>query len=307
MVTVRGTMSMQLEDIPHSFAGREFAREELELIREVVEPCAGISRTELAKTVCELLGWRRANGSLKGLECGEFLDRLESCGFLQLPARRKRRPFGSRTQVPVTGGGEPGRRLEGSVGEFGPIVLAEVRGEEESLLFRELLGRYHYLGSAVAYGAQLRYLLYVSKPQRQVVGCLRFSSPAWRMMARDRWIGWDDATRGRNLQRVVSNSRFLILPWVRIRNLASRVLAQAARQVRVDWLKRYGVEPLLLETLVDRERFHGSCYRAANWIEVGVTSGRGRMDREHQRHGQSPKRVLIYPLVGAAARRLRES
>lgn len=298
---------MQLEDIPRSFAGRDFASEELELIREVVESCSGISRTELAKTVCELLDWRRANGSLRGLECSEYLERLEHGGWLRLPVRRKRRPLGSRTRVPVTGGGEPGGKLEGSVGEFGPIVLTQVRGEEESLLFRELLGRYHYLGYAVAYGAQLRYLLYVSQPQRQVVGCLRFSSPAWRMSARDRWIGWDDATRGRNLQQVVTNSRFLILPWVRIKNLASRVLAQAARQVRVDWRERYGVEPLLLETLVDQERFSGSCYRAANWIEVGVTSGRGRMDREHRRHGLSPKRVLVYPLVGDAARRLRES
>ena len=101
------------------------------------------------------------------------------------------------------------------------------------------------------------------------------------------WIGWDDATRGRNLQRVVNNSRFLILPWVRVQNLASRVLSLMARQLPCEWHSRYGVEPLLLETLVDHSRYRGTCYRAANWIELGVTTGRGRMDREHRRHGAS--------------------
>ncbi len=149
--------------------------------------------------------------------------------------------------------------------------------------------------------------MFISQPQRQVVGCLRFSSPAWRLSARDQWIGWDEAVRGRNLQRVVSNSRFLLLPWVRIRNLASRVLAQGARQLTLDWPARYGIEPLLLETLVDPQRFQGTCYRAANWIEVGLSAGRGRMDRAHQRHGLSPKKVFLYPLVRGASRRLRES
>jgi hypothetical protein len=147
----------------------------------------------------------------------------------------------------------------------------------------------------------------VSSPRLQVVGCVQFSSPAWRLAVRDRWIGWDDATRLRNLQRVVSNSRFLILPWVRVKNLASHVLSQALRRLSVDWPARYGPKPLLVETLVDRQRFQGTCYRAANWQELGSTSGRGRMDREHQRHGLAVKTVLVYGLVRDAARRLRES
>ncbi len=294
-------------EVPSSFAGREFDSEELDLLHEVVQTCAGLSRTELAKTVCELLGWRRANGSLRALECREYLERLESVGWIQLPPRRQRRPLGSATRIPKTRRGEPSQTLEGSVKEFSPIVVEEVRQSQESALFRELVGRYHYLGYQVAYGAQLRYLVWVTKPQRQVVGCVRYSSCAWRMSARDRWIGWDDPTRARNLQRVVNNSRFLLLPWVRIRNLASRVLSQAQRQVVKDWPLRYGVEPLLLETLVDAQRFAGTCYRAANWIEVGTTTGRGRMDREHRRQGLCPKKVLLYPLVRSAARRLRES
>ncbi len=294
-------------EVPGSFAGRELDREEFDLLREVVKTCGGLSRTELAKTVCELLGWRRVNGSLKALECREYLERLESSGWIKLPPLRRRRPLGSATRIPKTHRGEPGQALEGSVKEFSPVVVEEVRHSQQSDLFRELVGRYHYLGYQVAYGAQLRYLVWVSKPQRQVVGCVRYSSCAWRMSARDRWIGWDDPTRARNLQQVVNNSRFLLLPWVRIRNLASRVLSQAQRQVALDWRARYGVEPLLLETLVDAQRFAGTCYRAANWIEVGTTTGRGRMDREHQRQGFCPKKVLLYPLVRGAARRLRES
>jgi len=120
-------------------------------------------------------------------------------------------------------------------------------------------------------------------------------------------IGWDEAARQRNLQRVVNNSRFLLLPWVRVRNLASTVLSMVVRRLRADWQGRYGVEPLLVETLVDARRYRGSCYRAANWQVLGRTTGRGRMDRGHRRHGAAPKTVLIYPLVRDAARRLREA
>lgn len=294
-------------DIPSRFADQELGAGELELIREVVETCAGLSRTELAKTVCELLDWRRPNGSLKALECREYLQRLQSCGWLQLPTRRRRRPQGSSLRIPKTSQGEAGPPLEGSVEHFAPLVVEQVRSAKQGELFRELVGRYHYQGYQVAYGAQLRYLLYVSKPRRQVVGCVRYSSPAWRLAARDRWIGWNDRTRARNLQQVVNNSRFLLLPWVRIRNLASRALSQAQRHMVVDWRRRYGVEPVLLETLVDGERFTGACYRAANWIEVGVTTGRGRMDRDHRRQDLCPKKVLLYALVHNAACRLRES
>ncbi len=294
-------------EVPRNFAGRDFGQKDLDLLREVAQTCAGLSRTELAKTVCELLEWRRANGSLKALECREYLEMLEGCGWIELPPLRRRRPVGSVTRIPKTQRGEPGQALVGSVKDFSPVVIEEVRNSKDSDLFRELVGRYHYLGYQVAFGAQLRYLVWVSQPRRQVVGCVRYSSSAWRMSARDEWIGWDDSTRARNLQQVVNNSRFLLLPWVRIRNLASRVLSQAQRQVAVDWPERYGVEPLLLETLVDAERFSGTCYRAANWIEVGMTTGRGRMDREHRREGLRPKKVFVYPLVRGAACRLRET
>ena len=179
-----------------------------------------------------------------------------------------------------------------------------VQSRQQRLLFKELVSRYHYLGYAMPYGARLQYLVYVSRPRREVVGCVQFSSPAWRMKVRDQWIGWDDATRKLRLQHVVNNSRLLVV--ARIRNLASTLLSCVLRRLPCDWQRQYGVQPWLVETLVDRQRFHGGCYRAANWIVLGQTSGRGRMDRSHQRHGAQIKTVLVYPLVKDAPRWLRD-
>ena len=289
------------------FGGRAVGAEQVAVIQEVVESGGGRSRTALAHTVCEILKWKRPRGALMGHEGREFLERLEAAGMLRLPGKRVGRPRGSRTRVPVTARGEPGAPLGGTVRDVAPLVLEEVRHRDERLLFRELVGRHHYLGHAVPFGAQLRYLVYATRPARTVVGCVQFSSPAWRLAARDRWIGWDDATRARHLQRVVNNSRFLILPWVRVKNLASAALALAARRLPDDWRRRYGVDPLLLETLVDPARFSGACYRAANWICPGRTAGRGRMDRRKEREGAAPKLVLVYPLVRDAVARLRAS
>ena len=286
------------------FVGRAVGPDDLALIREVVASCAGLSRMELAHTVCELLGWTRPQGTLKGREAREFLEGLAARGLLSLPAKRPGRPVGARTSVPMTAQGDPGAPLAGTVGEIGPIALEVVQTPAQHALFRELVGRYHYRGHAVPFGASLRYLIAATPAHRVVVGCLQFSSPAWRLAVRDRWIGWDEATRRRNLQRVVSNSRFLLVPWVQVPNLASMVLARAVRRLAADWRARYAVTPLLVETLVELGRA-GTCYRAANWRALGATAGRGRQDRAHQRHGAAPKMVLVYPMVRDAARRLR--
>ncbi|MFI4939886.1 MAG: DUF4338 domain-containing protein [Burkholderiales bacterium] len=285
-----------------AFCGRQFSGDELQLIGEVVKRHVGLSRMELAHTVCELLQWQRSGGGLKARECREFLELLDSQGAIQLPTKRATKPVGSRTRVPVSAEGEPGAVLEGKVGDFEPIMLELVQSEQQRLLFRELVGRYHYLGHAVPFGAHLRYLFYSGK---QVLGCMQFSSPAWRMAARERWIGWDEQTRRSNLQRVVNQSRFLILPWVRIANLASVVLSRAHHRLCQDWETRYGIAPLLAETLVDESRYSGHCYLAANWIRLGETTGRGRMDCGHERVGVSPKAVWVYPLAPEAAERLR--
>lgn len=285
-------------------SGRGFTESELVLIGEVVSNCGGLSRKELAQTVCELLDWRRASGGLKALECVALLEQLEASGRIGLPAKQSTKPVGSRTRIPQSERGDPGPELVGEVGTFAPIEVEIVETADQAKLFRELVGRYHYLGYRVAYGAQLRYLAYATQPRRAVVGCVQFSSPAWRMAVRDRWIGWTEPTRKLQLQRIVNNSRFLILPWVKVKNLASVVLSRTARRLGEDWRSRYGVELLLIETLVDRARYSGHCYRAANFVELGATSGRGRMDREHARHGACVKTVLVYPLLPDARARL---
>ena len=209
------------------FSGRAFSARELTLVRDVVRNCSGLSRMELARTVCELLRWRRPNGGLKARECREFLERLDAEGAVVLPNKRRGRAVGSVTRVPRTAAGEPGRPLSGSVRDVEPLDVELVCEPAQRLVFRELLGRYHYLGHTVPFGAHLRYLVFASRPARAVVGCLQFSSPAWRMAVRDRWVGWDESARVRNLQRVVNNSRFLLLPWVRV---AKRVWASVERE-----------------------------------------------------------------------------
>jgi hypothetical protein len=288
------------------FLGEEICESDLATIREVVDLYRGLSRMELAATVCELLGWHRANGRVKARECREWLEKLETEGWLELPAKRKGRPIGSKTSVPRTCAGDIREEITGSVGEVGPVLVEPVVDAAGRRRFRELVGRYHYLGHAVPYGAHLRYLVFGSRPAPEILGCLQFSSAAWRMAVRDRWIGWDDATRRRNLARVVSNSRFLILPWVRVHNLASTILSLSLRRLGADWQERYGVELLVVETLVDEGRFWGGCYRASSWLELGSTTGRGRMDRHHRREGAAPKRVFVRPLVRGARRRLLE-
>jgi len=289
------------------FCGHAVSARELKLIEGVISSCKGLSRTELASTVCELLGWRRVNGGLKSRECWALLEQLDAAGKLKLPARRQTKPKGARTRVAHSAQGEPGPTLNAPLCELTPLSLELVTRPEQRALWRELVGRYHYQGHAVPYGAHLRYLVSVSRPTAQVVGCLQFSSAAWRLAGRDRWIGWDDPQRARKLQQVVNNSRFLLLPWVQVRNLASAVLTRAARTLVADWERAYAVRPLLLETLVDSARFAGTCYRAANWVAVGTTSGRGRDDRHHQRHGHAPKAVFVYPLARHARARLQSA
>ena len=284
------------------FCDREFTSQDVSMIREIVQTCKGLSRLELAHTVCELLDWKRLGGGLKARECRDLLERLEGQGVLRLPEKKS---SGSKTAAKriVTVATEHSlSALTGSVEAFLPLQVDLVQNKLQRQLFRELVSRYHYLGYAIPYGARLQYLVYVDRPRREVVGCVQFSSPAWRIKVRDQWIGWDDATRRLRLQHVVNNSRFLVL--ARIDNLASKMLSGVMRQLRGDWLGQYGVEPWLVETMVERQRFHGGCYRAANFQEIGQTSGRGRMDLTHQRHGAEVKTILLYQLIKHAKRKL---
>ena len=300
-------MSNPERSSPVTFCGRIFSAEELELMRQMAGEFASLGVTEIARTICELLEWRRPNGGLKNHECRQLLERLRDQGRLVLPAVRRLGPRGPR-QVRLTAGSAPQPELGGTAGDYEPLRLIVVEGASaESRLWMELIERHHYLGYRVPVGAQLRYLVRCERTGEQVLACLQWSSAAWKMATRDRWIGWSAAERARNLPYIVNNSRFLILPWVRVKGLASKILGLCARHLPGDWERRYGYRPLLLETLVDARRFAGTCYRAANWIALGETRGRGRMDRHHEADGSARKLVLVYPLCRDVQQRLREA
>jgi len=282
--------------------GRHFAAEELVQIRAVVQASPEDHRFAISKKVCEALDWRQPNGRLKDRACRDVLAKLHDIDFLRLPPPR-RSPV-RRRRVVITE--ETAPRPAGSIQprDIDCASFSMVTGSgnaQQDKLWNEYVERYHYLGYGVALGPHLKYLVSV---QQAPVACLAFSGAAWRVEARDRWIGWSDEQRRRNLSYVVNNSRFLILPWIEVPNLASRVLSLAARRLPEDWHRRYAYRPLLLETFVHTERYRGTCYRAANWTMVGRTKGRGRMDRQFK--ADVPKKaMLLYPLVKDAARRLR--
>ncbi len=298
------TQNQQTITTPLRFCGKPVSHQQLALITQIVAQCGGLSRTELANTVCELLDWKRPNGKLKTVECRQFLEQLQTRTALHLPAvRHKGR--GKSQKIALTSLSVGTELLQGTVKDFQPVSLRVVSTEQERRHFRELIERHHYLGYRIPFGAQLCYLIEVARPIPTVVGAIQLSSPAWRMAPRDHWIGWTDAMRARHLQRIVNNSRFLILPFVRIKFLASHALSLVSRRLVSDWQANYHIAPVLLETLVDIQRFSGVCYRAANWLELGQTSGRGRQDNQHARHGAAPKRLFIYPLRADARESLR--
>jgi len=212
---------------PLCFCGTAITNEQLALIGEIVDRHGGLSRTELANTLCELLDWVRPNGKLKTLECRQFLEQLDERSVIQLPARDRRgRKKGKSAPIELTPlSAVHTNPLEGTVGEFQPITLRRVSSADDRQLLRELVERYHYLGYRIPFGAHLCYFIEVSKPASTIVGGIQLSSPAWRMAARDRWIGWEDTVRARQLQRIVNNSRFVLFPFVKIKNLASHVLS----------------------------------------------------------------------------------
>jgi hypothetical protein len=277
-----------------SFCGRKLTAEQLDLIRQIVLDCSALGPTELARTVCELLDWRRPNGHLKSLECYSFLQMLQERGWLsRLPSPQ---PQAHRPRVTVLDQrSDPQAPLTGSLRDYLPLRLQLLEQVADRRLFQQCLQRYHYLGYRVPVGAQLRYFVYAQPAPCPLLACLLFTSAAWKMAPRDTYIGWSDAARKRNLPRVVNHSRFLILPWVRVPNLASHILAQLAQQLPRDWQRAYQVVPVLAETLVEEPRFWGGCYRAANWIPVGLTQGRGRMDRSGKNQ-QARKQIFLYPL-----------
>lgn len=270
--------------------GMAFGAAEVALVRRLIGQAQPCNRAEIARRVCAALDWTDVRGRAKLMSCRVALLRLHRAGLVTLPAptRGNGNAKGLSRQVALP----EARAVTGSVEQLGALELEWVRGRERSALWNRLIERYHYLGYTPLPGAQLRYLVHGAPG---VLGAIGFGAAAWKVAARDRWIGWDTPTRERGLARVLNNARFLLLPWVSVRNLASKVLALAARQVRADFPRAYGIEPVLLETFVEVGRFTGTCYRAANWLELGRTTGRGKCDR-HNRATLPVKAVYVQAL-----------
>jgi len=283
--------------------GQEFSQETILRIRELIHRKPGISRGALSREVCEWLEWRTKKGKLKQVNCRVALLRLQEQGEIELPAAK---PFPGRRKRSCEAGSKKKSRKpwEGKLEQLEPIKLIAVGSADSraSREWNEMMNRYHYLGAGPLCGAQMRYL--VHSENYGYLGGLAFSAAAWRLESRDEWIGWADPARRENLNRVVANSRFLIAPHVKVANLASHVLGLAVRRIRSDWMDRYGEDPVLIETFVETQRYRGTCYRAANWIEVGETKGRGRQDRQN-RQDVPVKKVLLYALDPQAREVLR--
>ena len=273
-------------------AGRNFSEETLARIRSRVEGDSTLTRTALSREVCAWLGWQGTDGQPKDMSCRVALLKLARRGFIELPAGQTV-SFAKAIEVPV-----PAPRdwltIETNLAELGRVWLVPVNSGQAELsrTWWAMMQAHHPLGAGPLCGAQLRYLVAC---KAGFVGGLSFSAPAWRLAPRDTWIGWDDPTRQAGLSKMVANSRFLILPSVRVPNLASHVLSQVLARLANDWQSRYGITPVLVETFVDRSHYRGTCYRAANWIHIGQTQGRGRQDRRHVAPG-TVKDIWVYPL-----------
>src|SRR3990172_7035119 len=242
--------------------GKEISAENINKIRDIIAENWQKSRTQLSRQICETLEWRGPNGRLKDASCRVVLLRLYREGIIQLPEAEKR-PCSRVQKGRDSKQKAVGEGVECELSELGEIRIIKVHSRYSE--------RYGYVGG------------------------FAFSSAAWRLEGRERWIGWDESRRQENLSKVVCNSRFLIVPYVRVRNLASHALSLCIRQLEEDWYERYKIRPVLLETFVERERFRGSCYRASNWDHIGSTKGRGRQDRGKVDR-ESIKDIYVYGL-----------
>ena len=250
-------------------------------------------RTRLSRELCRRWGWASPTGQLKDMACRALLLKLERRGLIVLPPRQRAsvNAFRNRSVPHVPHACAP---IDGSLRELRPLTFTRVGKDAQQVsLFRCLVARYHYLGLHNTVGENMKYL--IGDRQGRPVACLLFGSAAWTTAARDRFIGWDAQRRQRHLSHITNNTRFLILPWVRVPHLASHILSRVAKRINEDWMERYGHRIDLLETFVDRTRFEGTCYRAANWIHVGTTTGRTRNDR-HGRARVARKDIYLYPL-----------
>jgi len=279
------------------YCGREFTEAEIDLIRELLST-PKINRARLSREVCERLGWRRDNGGLKDMSCRVALLRMQTDGLITLPPPRNPKPVTYRSYPHIEQA-----VLEPSTVpniDLATLTVDPVLTKADSMLWNAYIQNHHYLGHQLMPGAQLRYFV---RAADHIIAALGFGASAWKVKPRDQVIGWTKDQRQRNLHLIVNNARFLILPWIRCKNLASRILALVSRRLPDDWQSRYAYRPVLLETFVEKPRFTGTCYKAANWQHLGDTQGRGKLDVLH-RNDQPIKSIWIYPLARNFQRQL---
>ncbi|NRA37527.1 MAG: DUF4338 domain-containing protein [Planctomycetes bacterium] len=276
------------------YSGRQFSEEELLLIREIIAAKDKPHRKEISQRVCRAIGWYRPNGLLKEMSCRNVLLKMHEHGLITLPPPSRSNGNRTRNKKPrKTAAGDPQQAVNEKLSALRPLQIKPVTDDNASL-WNELMHRYHYLGYSALVGHQLRYLVHDN--HGRLLAALGFAGAAWNMQAREQYITWDSAKRKENLEKIINNSRFLILPWVQVKNLASCILALSAKQIPLDWEKKYCVKPLLLETLVEDNRFEGTCYKAANWRYLGKTKGRGKYDTKNE-YAAPIKSIYIYPLA----------
>ena len=281
-----------MKETIREYAGRKFSAEDMALIITTTQAYPRLSQREMASTVCELIGWVTPDGKPKNRRCIEYLRQLEEEGLIKLPAVRMRKVLHEKEAKPVTNERSALAEIDKSeIIECGKIKLEIARPGEKLARWRKYVSTYHTLGDPTVFGSQIRYII---TSEGQDLGCLLFSASSWALAPREEWIGWASSDRKSRLHLVINNSRFLVLPWVRIKNFGSRALSMAARQIQKDWLEEYCYAPVLLETFVEPP-YKGTSYQASNWIYLGETKGRGRNDRYSERL-LTQKSIYVLPL-----------
>ncbi len=274
------------------YRGRVVTSKDVSFINQLIAENSGDSRWRLSKKLCTAWDWVQANGALCDMVCRGLMLKLHRAGHIRLPARRRivDNPFVNRKkpskikidQTPV----------QTCLSEIRPLEFRQVRRTPLEKLFNSLIEHYHYLGYCHPVGEQLKYIVFAGE---RPVACMAWSSAPRHIRVRDRFIGWSANARRKYIHLISYNTRFLVLPWIRISCLASHILGQAVRLLSTDWQRIYNHPVYYLETFVDKERFSGICYKAANWIYVGDTTGRGKNDQTHKPN-RSIKAVWGYPL-----------
>ena len=280
-------------DLPIKYRGRQATGEDVAFIRRLIAANPDDSRRSLSVKLCKALNWVQPNGTLRDMVCRGFMLELHRAGYITLPAKKcsPPNPFVERKKPAEIRINQ--RRISTGLKNVRPLKLRQVRRSRLEKLFNSLIENYHYLGYCQPVGEHLKYIVFAGQTP---IACLAWSSAARHIGCRDRFIGWSTDSRRKYIHLMAYNTRFLILPWVRVPYLASHILAQMAKVVPVDWQRVYHHRVYYFETFVDKERFVGSCYKAANWIYLGDTTGRGK-NAPNKKVTRSIKAVFGYPLA----------